>query len=142
MTDFSIKEGNARRSSVVKKAERWPLIWAAIVTVLLVALAGTFTAYLHASSAIKCINGTLGSRAGVTQKDQSAHIAFADVVLAAVTKHPLTQRDAQAIAGALGVRTAPGKVLTPQDTLLAIRSYRDRLVADQEYRNSKPLGLC
>jgi Flp pilus assembly protein TadG len=54
---------------LVKRTERWPFVWAAIVTVLLVALAGTFIAYLRASSVARCTNDALRGRNDLTAQD-------------------------------------------------------------------------
>jgi hypothetical protein len=53
----------------VKRVERYPVVWGAIVVVLLVALAGTLIAYVHANTTASCLNNVLGTRDRLGQLD-------------------------------------------------------------------------
>lgn len=53
----------------MRRVERYPVVWGAIVVVLLIALAGTFIAYLHSNTQASCINAVLRSRNDLTDAD-------------------------------------------------------------------------
>lgn len=59
---------------LMKRADRWPWVWAAIVTVLLVAVAGFAIAYLHAASVATCVNTVLAARDEITGQIHAADV--------------------------------------------------------------------
>lgn len=59
---------------MVRKAERWPWVWGAIATVLLVALAGALVAYSHAASVASCVNSVLATRDLITGELHAADV--------------------------------------------------------------------
>lgn len=108
------------RKDVVERVIGW------VTTVI--AITGLIIALVAASGSVKtsgCINNILGSRANVTAADSKVTIAFA-----------------KAFSDLLDNPTGPGHVAALAEAKVAVPAYYKGLAADQQYRDTHPLGKC
>lgn len=126
----------------MKRVERYPVVWGAIVTVLLVALSGAFIAYLHANAKASCINNVLRSRNELTGQD---HVN--EALKIAGQKVAVTHQ-ATGLKLALGNDPAEqrrGVLLYQQGVAEFKRSLSDWQARDNRInaeRSAHPLGEC
>lgn len=121
---------------------------AGLTIAIIVGLSGAATAVEAktaagaADHAIACINEVLGSRAGITSADNADHIAFADLLLIAVTQGPVNKNEHAAILNAFRINLPVGQVPSSAQLVTGIKAYATELNTHQAARDSKPLGMC
>lgn len=111
--------------------------------VAIAALVLSLAAAQKAAATAGCINTNLGVRSAPTAADAKAHVALADILLAAVTQQTqLTTTDAAEINTALGLHIPANRTLGQDQLVVIVRAYKTTLQADQAHRAASPLGKC